>query len=151
MTDDSSRRAIQNAFSLVYGLKLPSPIYATYGFAAKLTAAKRKLPQVHVIAKNRITQYMGAASAYAAVLHAIEEDIKKILKTNPETFTFKKAKDGFTEIRDFQTTGVIAFAKGQPFSRVSTGKQTISGHRVAVKKEYLDNSKAAITDLVSYL
>ena len=33
MADDSSRRAIQNAFSLVYGLKLPSDIYAKYAFA----------------------------------------------------------------------------------------------------------------------
>ncbi len=30
MADDSSRRAIQNAFSLIYGLKLPSDIYAKY-------------------------------------------------------------------------------------------------------------------------
>jgi len=33
MADDSSRRAIQNAFSLIYGLKLPSEIYAQYAFA----------------------------------------------------------------------------------------------------------------------
>ena len=33
MADDSSRRAIQNAFSLVYGLKLPSEIYSKYAFA----------------------------------------------------------------------------------------------------------------------
>ena len=36
MADDSSRRAIQNAFSLVYGLKLPSEIYSKYAFAEKL-------------------------------------------------------------------------------------------------------------------
>lgn len=33
MADDSSRRAIQNAFSLIYGLKLPSEIYSKYAFA----------------------------------------------------------------------------------------------------------------------
>src|SRR6185312_2132361 len=63
MADDSSRRAIQNAFSLVYGLKLPSEIYSTYAFATRLTEAGRTLPRVHVIAKNRLTQYMGPASA----------------------------------------------------------------------------------------
>ena len=36
MADDSSRRAIQNAFSLIYGLKLPSEIYSKYAFAEKL-------------------------------------------------------------------------------------------------------------------
>jgi cellulose biosynthesis protein BcsQ len=151
MADDSSRRAIQNAFSLIYGLKLPSEIYASYMFATKLHAAGRPLPKVHLIAKNRITQYMGSASAYAAVLKAIEADIEGLLKTNPEIFTFKKADKGFVEIRDFQTTGVVGFAKGLPFSQVRAGKQSINGHRVQVKQDYLDNCIAALENLVKPL
>jgi cellulose biosynthesis protein BcsQ len=88
MADDSSRRAIQNAFSLIYGLKLPVEIYASYMFATKLKNAGRNLPQVHLIVKNRITQYMGEASAYNAVLHAIEHDVDELLKQHPELFTF---------------------------------------------------------------
>lgn len=151
MADDSSRRAIQNAFSLVYGLKLPSEIYASYAFATKLKEAGRKLPQVHLIAKNRITQYMGSASAYAAVLAAIENDISALLKSNPEIFSFTKLTAGFVEVRDFQTTGVVAFAKGLPFSELPAGKQTVNGHRVQVKQEYLDNSKTEIRKLVDRL
>lgn len=151
MADDSSRRAIQNAFSLIYGLKLPSEIYAAYAFATKLKAAGRPLPKVHLIVKNRITQYMGAASAYAAVLSAIETDITKLLKSNPEIFGFKTIPKGFVEVRDFQTTGVVAFAKGLPFSKLNVGKQTINGHRVQVKDEYLENAKVAMDELVSRL
>lgn len=151
MADDSSRRAIQNAFSLIYGLKLPSEIYAAYAFATKLKDAKRSLPKVHLIAKNRLTQYMGAASAYAAVLTAIEKDIGSLMKSNPEIFGFKKLDAGFTEIRDFQTTGVVAFAKGLPFSKLPVGKQTINGHRVQVKDDYLSNAKAAVDNLVAKL
>ncbi len=151
MADDSSRRAIQNAFSLVYGLKLPSDIYASYAFATKLKADGRRLPQVHLIAKNRITQYMGSASAYAAVLGAIDNDIKSLLATYPEIFSFSRVEDGFVEVRDFQTTGVVAFAKGLPFSELRVGKQTINGHRVQVKQEYLDNSKTEIERLVDRL
>lgn len=151
MADDSSRRAIQNAFSLIYGLKLPSEIYASYAFATKLKEAKRPLPKVHLIAKNRLTQYMGAASAYAAVLQAIQKDIDGLLKTNPGIFTFKKIKEGFVDIRDFQTTGVVAFAKGLPFSKLSHGKQTINGHRVQVKEEYRSNSIDSIEQLVNKL
>lgn len=151
MADDSSRRAIQNAFSLVYGLKLPSEIYAAYAFATKLKAAGRQLPKVHLIVKNRITQYMGAASAYAAVLDAIEEDVSKLLKSNPEILAFQTIDTGFVEIRDFQTTGVVAFAKGLPFSKVQVGKQTINGHRVQVKDDYLENAKDAMERLVAYL
>src|ERR1017187_3202570 len=106
MADDSSRRAIQNAFSLIYGLKLPSEIYASYAFATKLKEAHRPLPQVHLIAKNRITQYMGSASAYAAVLNAIQNDIATLMKSHPEIFSFNGTGTGFVDIRDFQTTGV---------------------------------------------
>ena len=52
MADDSSRRAVQNAFSLIYGLKLPSPVYAEYAFATRLTAVGRDLPLVHIIART---------------------------------------------------------------------------------------------------
>jgi hypothetical protein len=83
---------------------------------------------------------MGSASAYAAVLAAIQDDIEKLLKTNPEIFSFKTTKQAFVDILDFQTTGVVAFAKGLPFSKLQTGKQSINGHRVQVKQEYLTNS-----------
>ncbi|MFD3191819.1 ParA family protein [Sedimentitalea sp. HM32M-2] len=151
MADDSSRRAIQNAFSLVYGLKLPSDIYLAFAFATKLKNAGRELPKVHLIIKNRLTQYMGAASAYAAVLTAIERDVAALIKSNPEIFSFATKGDGFTEMRDFGTTGVVAFAKGQPMSKVRVGKQTVNGHRVQVKKEYLDNAKQAMADTVARL
>lgn len=151
MADDSSRRAIQNAFSLIYGLKLPSEIYASYMFATKLKDAGRGLPQIHLIVRNRLTQYMGAASAYAAVLQAIQADVKNLLKMNPNLFTFKKIEQGFVDIRDFQTTGVVAFAKGQPFSLVRAGKQTVNGHRVQVKQDYLDNCVDALEALVNLL
>ena len=82
MADDSSRRAIQNAFSLIYGLKLPSEIYASFAFA-RLLKSDRQLPRVHIIAKNRLTQYMGPASAYAAVLKSIDDDILGLFKDEP--------------------------------------------------------------------
>lgn len=82
MADDSSRRAIQNAFSLIYSLKLPSEIYAQFAFAEKIKLAGRELPKVHLILKNRITQYMGSASAYSTVLNAIEKDISSLIETH---------------------------------------------------------------------
>ena len=151
MADDSSRRALQNAFSLVYGLQLPSAIYAAYAFGTKLTNEGRQLPKVHLIAKNRLTQYMGAASAYSAVLTAIDNDVVQLLRTNPEIFDFTDSATGFVEVRDFQTTGVVAFAKGLPFSRLATGRQSVNGQRVDVKGEYLDNARRAIAGLVAKL
>lgn len=151
MADDSSRRAIQNAFSLVYGLKLPSAIYSQYAFGTKLTNAGRSLPKVHLIAKNRLTQYMGPASAYAAVLKSIDEDVEALMKSNPTMFSFAVLPAGLVDIRDFQTTGVVAFAKGCPFYRLSAGKLAIGGHRVQVKDDYLRNCISSLDDLVSKL
>jgi cellulose biosynthesis protein BcsQ len=151
MADDSSRRAVQNALSLVYGLSLPSPIYSTYAFSTKLLAEKRELPQVHMIVKNRLTQYMGPASAYFAVLQAIDDDLQKLLKSNPTYFTFTETADATVDVRDFQTTGVVAFARGCPFSKLEAGKQTIGGHRVQVKEDYRRNALKAVNDLVNKL
>ena len=151
MADDSSRRAIQNAFSLMYGVKLPSEVYSKYTFATKLNHAKRKLPRIHLILKNRLTQYMGSASAYAAVLSGIDDDLAALVKSYPQHFTFSKPKNGIVEIRDFGTTGVVAFARGCPFSVMQTGKLQISGHRVQVKPEYRDQAVDAIDGIVSKL
>lgn len=151
MADDSSRRAIQNAFSLVYGLKLPSEIYATYAFATRLREAGRTLPAVHVIAKNRLTQYMGPASAYSAVLRSIDNDVTSLLAGNPEMFTFENVEDGIVNIRDFQTAGVVAFARGCPLYAQRSGRLEIQGKRVRVDPEYLANCTEAVQGLVDKL
>lgn len=151
MADDSSRRAIQNAFSLIYGLKLPSEIYSTYAFATRLAAAGRGLPKVHMIAKNRLTQYMGSASAYAAVLRTIDDDVEALLKAHPEMFTFTKVDDAVVDIRDFQTTGVVSFARGCPFYEQRAGRFDVMGKRVRVDGNYLQNCIDAMQGLVDRL
>lgn len=151
MADDSSRRAIQNAFSLIYGVKLPSEVYSKFTFASKLKEAKRPLPRITLILKNRLTQYMGSASAYAAVLSGIDEDLTSLIKQYPDYFDFGSAAQGIVDVRDFGTTGVVAFARGQPFSVMQTGKLTIGGHRVQVKPEYRDDAVKFVDKIVAKL
>lgn len=151
MADDSSRRAIQNAFSLIYGLKLPSEIYTQYAFATKLRAENRELPKVHVIAKNRLTQYVVAASAYSAVLKSIDADVRTLMAGNPDMFSASKAKDVMVEIRDFQTAGVVSFARGCPFYEQKPGRMEVMGKRVGVKREYLENCVQSVQALVDEL
>jgi hypothetical protein len=109
------------------------------------------MPQVHLIVKNRITQYMGPASAYAAVLSQIDADIGGLIQHHPAHFTFGDPADGTVEIRDLQTTGVVAFAKGCPISRLQAGKQDIGGRRVQVKEDYRVNCAEAIDQLAAML
>lgn len=151
MADDSSRRAIQNAFSLVYGIKLPSEIYTRYAFATRLEKEGRELPQVHAIVKNRLTQYMGPATAYDAVLRSMQEDVENLLKAQPNRFTFSDIDDGIVNIRDFQTTGVVAFARGCPFYEMSGGRLDVMGHRIQVNKPLIRECVSAMRSLVSKL
>ncbi|MBY0338142.1 MAG: ParA family protein, partial [Acetobacteraceae bacterium] len=137
MADDSSRRAVQNAFSLIYGLKLPSQIYAQHMFETRMGHGGLPLPKAHLIVKNRITQYMGGASGYRAVLNSIERDIENLVDSNPSYFTFTKIKEGVLEIRDFQTTGVVAFARGTPFFNLKPGKRSVGGRRISIEQNQI--------------
>ncbi len=151
MADDSSRRALQNAFSLIYGLRLPSPIYSQHSFSDKMTREGRSLPKVHTIVKNRLTQYMGPASAYSAVLNTIDSQVASLLASNPDLFSFTDIDEAFCEMRDFGTTGVVAFARGQSFDDLIAGRHNISGRRVQVKEDYRKNAQEAIYSLVHRL
>lgn len=64
---------------------------------------------------------------------------------------FREVEEGSVDVRDFQTIGVVAFAKGQPFSHVRAGKQSVNGHRVQVKQDYLTNCIDSMKGLVNQL
>lgn len=149
MADDSSRRALQNALSLIYGIRLPSPIYSEFTFSNQMKKAERVLPKIHLVVRNRITQYMGDASAYQAVLDGINSDLLESISTYPDYFSFGNPSDGMVSVRDFQTAGVVSFARGCPFYKMKSGKLSINGQRTQVKKEYLDNIKLSIDGLVN--
>lgn len=151
MADDSSRRAVQNAFSLIHGLMLPSRIYADHNFASRLTDAGRTLPTTKLVVRNRITQYMGDASGYTAVLRAIEDDVRELLDTNPEIFDFDDTQHGFISVRDFQTCGVVAAARGCPINQLTAGRKDVKGRRVRVDEQQRQNCVEAIKHLVSSL
>jgi cellulose biosynthesis protein BcsQ len=148
MADDSSRRALRNVFSLIYGLSLPSTIYNQYAYNAKIANAGLTLPKIHLIVKNRLTQYMGPASAYHSVLTSINSDMQEILKANPGIFTFSQIDKGIVEVRDFQTTGVVAFAKATPFSKLEIGRHDIFGNETQVRQDYLDNCISSLSKII---
>jgi cellulose biosynthesis protein BcsQ len=149
--DDSSRRGIQNALSLIFGMKLPSEIYAKHNFHTRMKSADIPSPKIHLVAKNRLTQYVRTAKGYAAVLDGIDSDLTAVHKTNPEYFTFKSTKDGVFEIRDFQTAGVVAFARGTPFSTMNAGTLSVATQRVQVNRIQLDDNRHIIDTLAAML
>jgi 2-polyprenyl-6-methoxyphenol hydroxylase-like FAD-dependent oxidoreductase len=66
-------------------------------------------------------------------------------------FTFDALNDGLVDVRDFQTTGVVAFAKGTPLYSLKTGKRDVMGQRVTVHEDYKANCVEHMDDLVSKL
>lgn len=121
-------------------------IYASYAFATRLRDAQRDLPKVHVIARNRMTQYMGEASGYAAVLASIDRNLDRLLVDEPEIFTFTNRQAGVVSIKDFQTTGVVAFARGCPFFKIEEGRLEVMGKRIRVRQDYVDKCVDALVD-----
>jgi cellulose biosynthesis protein BcsQ len=151
MADDSSRRAIANVFSLVFGLNIPNPIYNTYLFSTIIQGANRQLPQVHILVRNRMTQYMGEASAYGAVLNHITQDVQLLIQSNPQLFTFSAVSPNILSVTDFGTTGVVAFAEGTPFNRLRAGNHTINGRVTRVNRTMLSDCIGEINQIVALL
>ncbi len=151
MADDSSRRAIQNAFALVHGIDLPSAIYEQHNFHARLADASRCAPRFHLFPKNRLTQYMGPASAYRAVLTGIDEIIETHHRNSAGVFTFSNLREASVEIRDFQTTGVVAFAHGTPFSKLRPRVYKMPERDVQVNGQNIQNCVEAIERIVGRL
>ena len=96
---------------------------------------------------------METDSAYHSVLTSIDDIIKKVLIKNPEMFSFIDVCDGIVDIRDFQTTGVVAFAKGLPFTKLRPGSYQMPGRETGtqVSREYLENCIEAMDMLVKKL
>jgi cellulose biosynthesis protein BcsQ len=149
--DDSSRRGIQNAMSLIYGLKLPSEIYARHNFHSRMGNAGLSLPRIHMVAKNRLTQYINTAKSYSAVLSGISNDLEDIVRDSPNNFTFSTISEGIFEIKDFQTSGVVAFARGTPFVSMSSGTLSVAGQRVKINAEQLKDNRKIVSQFAARL
>ncbi len=149
--DDSSRRGIQNVMSLIYGVKLPSDIYAQHNFHSRMLDAAITLPKIHLVAKNRLTQHIKTAKSYMAVLSGISEDLRAIVKDSQSHLTFSSAEDGLFEIKDFQTAGVVAFARGAPFVSMQSGTLSVAGQRVKVNAEQLKRNREIVNKLAAKL
>ena len=150
MADDSSKRALSNVLSLVYGYNLPSKIYAQYTFNTELTNAGMVLPQIHLIVKNRITQYMGTAAAYRGVLASIDNEINTMMAVNRQYFT---GNNVIMEVRDFQSSGVAAFAEAKSFRQLQDDRRVriIGGEQVQLDINQIRNNLNSISAIVDRL
>lgn len=149
MADDSSRRALLNLLALIYGYNIPTA-YAANNFNTIMLQSGQPLPKIHLIVKNRITQYMGPASGYRAVLQSIDSIITQVELSNPAFFT---SQNVIEEVRDFQSTGVIAFAEAKSFNKLLTEPlvHSINGNQTTLNRGYIQQNKADVDVIVRRL
>ena len=108
------------------------------------------MPQIHLIVKNRITQYMGTAAAYRGVLASIDQEINTLMNANHQYFS---SNNVIMEVRDFQTSGVAAFAEAKSFSQLVNDRRirTIGGERVQLDINQIQNNQQSIAGIVARL
>lgn len=82
------------------------------------------------------------------MLHSIDQLVEELLESNHDTFAFDRIEDGSTEVRDFQTTGVVAFARGCPFYTMQSGRMVVGERRIQVNASNLKNCRDAIDKIV---
>lgn len=117
--DNSSIRAIHNVLHLVYGVNNTNP----YSYYSKMIQAGNTPPKIHMIFKNRMTQYMGTSRAYSAVLNSINSVTQWLMQQQ----WILSNNFASLDIRDFQSTGVVAYAEALTFSQLQAGQHQIGG------------------------
>ena len=144
--DDSSVRAVYNLLALVYGIS--ASVTITNTFYNQMKSAGLPLPKIHMVIKNRLTQYMGAARAYNAVLNSITSLIGHLGSTYGQTLS---SAFSTIDVRDFQSTGVVAYAQAKVFSQLSAGNTLVDGNPVQLTAQNIQNCANEVAQIVALL
>ena len=158
--DDSSRVATNAMFVLLHGQQPPHPIYGAWTFAARAHQHNIDAPLIHLIVGNRLTQYGGAAVAFAALSDATADTLYTAFQTHPAYFTQRgvapNSRDLFREaysvpLRDFNTAGVVAAHLGARLSQMNGGYYNVHGVEVQINRERVEECLTAIDGVVNQL
>lgn len=158
--DDSSRVATNAMFILLHGQHPPHPVYGAWTFAARAVQHSITVPQIHLIVGNRLTQYQGAAAAFAALSDATADTLYNAYQAHPDYFTprtqaptsLQDFRSSYSiALRDFNTAGVVAAHLGQRLSQLSGIHYNVYGTSVQLVKERITECLAAIDSVVNLL
>ncbi len=158
--DDSSIFAITGLFNLIWGTEEPHPVYGNYTFASKVNKFKIERPKIALLLGNRFTQKIGAAHAFKALSNEAISKMYNEYKKNSDRFvsissTVKNQNDFETEysseLRDFNSAGVVAANQGIPLSKMDRHKYVVYGESIQVSKEQREKCKETIEKLVCRL
>lgn len=158
--DDSSRHAVAANVRLLHGVGAANSVYDSYTYRSRAQQASMKIPQYHLFIGNRFTQYKGSAKAFSALSDAVSTELYAIYKQSPDCFAKRRKKartqaeflkEYSRDVRDFNTTGVVAAHRGELISQLKDGEYDVHGESVSVRRNNIVDCTNAIDDIVKLL
>lgn len=158
--DDSSRTASNAMSILLHGTNPPHPIYGSWTFAALAQRHQTNIPKIHLLIGNRMTQYVGAATAFSALSDATAQTLFTIYQANPNYFTppqrpinnIHDFRDEYSiALRDFNTSGVVTSHLGQRLNQMTGGYYPVFGQNVQINRARVDECLNAIDSIIGRL
>ena len=158
--DDSSKTAASAMVALLHGTNPPHPIYGSWTYAKRAQEQNINVPKIHLLIGNRLTQFEGPATAFAALSDATATSLFSIFQNYPEYFTTRSEsicnKSDFINefslpLRDFNTAGVVCAHLGRKLSSMKQGYYEIYGRNVKVNADKISECIIAIDTIINCL
>ncbi|MEW6283316.1 MAG: ParA family protein [Candidatus Eremiobacterota bacterium] len=157
--DGSSKRAVSTVIRLLYGngASLQSD-YFLYTQQFRLSK-----PRIYCYVGNRMTQFLGSARAYRAVVEAIGKEIYGVWQTKPAVFSIHpdgshtpRNRTEFDrmfrfEIPDANTASVVSSALGIPIVSLRAGQYVVNSKAVLVNQSQLDRQQPQMVQMVKLI
>ncbi|WP_276487059.1 ParA family protein [Ectopseudomonas mendocina] len=153
--DDSSRRAIENIFALLYGVgDARTEAYAKLSFSKRATEHFVDYPKLYTFVSNRQTIFDGEPSkAFKAINQIIKDMVDRYHKKHKNLFSNnkKQASDNFIEIPDYHGACIVSAFTGTPLFKLKAGPKNIGGERVQINADPLAKYKKTLSEFVELL
>ena len=154
--DDSSRRAVENVVTLLYGYSEAADVtpYTKISFARKAKEEGVPVPTLHTFVSNRVTQYENQPSkAFQAMIKAMKATIDSIHMEHRHVFSAPTEKPSvkFLFVPDYHSASIVAASTGTPLHRLTAGPKEFGGERVQINPGPLKDYREKLVAVVNRL
>ena len=154
--DDSSRRAVENVVTLLYGFadSVELAAYTKISFAERAKAEGISTPKLHTFVSNRVTKYEGNPSkAFNAMIKAMKETLDRIYLKHRDVFSqpAKKPSSTFLFVPDYHSASIVAASTGTPLYQLTAGPKDLGGERVQINQGPLNDYREKLEEVVDRL
>jgi cellulose biosynthesis protein BcsQ len=154
--DDSSRRAVENVVTLLYGYTEAPDVapYTKISFAKKAREEGIPVPTLHTFVSNRVTKYEGRPSkAFNAMIKAMKKTIDGIHSKHRSIFSSRTEEPSktFLFVPDYHSASIVAASTGTPLHKLTAGPKEFGGERVQINQVPLNDYRKRLTEVVERL